>query len=76
MVQGSFKRLRHEHHFTDFNGGTLMIDYFNYKSPFGFLGKIADILFLEKYMTDLLKKRNTTIKEFAETGKWKKIVKD
>ncbi|MDA9089681.1 MAG: SRPBCC family protein [Maribacter arcticus] len=76
MVQGSFKHLRHEHHFTDFNGGTLMIDYFNYKSPFGFLGKIADILFLEKYMTDLLKKRNTTIKEFAETGKWKKIVMD
>ena len=76
MVQGSFKRFRHEHHFTDFNGGTLMIDYFNYKSPFGFLGKIADILFLEKYMTDLLKKRNTTIKEIAETDNWKKIVKD
>ena len=76
MIQGAFKSFRHEHHFTDFNGGTLMIDYFNYKSPFGFLGVIADILFLEKYMTNLLKKRNTTIKAFAETDKWRRIVEE
>ena len=74
MVEGLFKSFRHEHHFIDFNGKTLMIDYFNYKSPLGFLGKIADVLFLEKYMIDLLRKRNNTIKEFAETNKWKKIV--
>ena len=74
MVEGLFKSFRHEHHFIDFNGKTLMIDYFNYKSPLGFLGKIADVLFLEKYMIDLLRKPNNTIKEFAETNNWKKIV--
>jgi len=74
MVKGAFKSFRHEHHFMDSNGGTLMIDYFEYKSPFGFLGKIADKLFLKKYMTDLLSERNRIVKDFAETDKWKKIV--
>lgn len=74
MVKGAFKSFRHEHHFTDLNGGTLMIDYFEYKSPFGVFGKLADKIFLKKYMLDLLEKRNETVKDFAESDKWKKIV--
>ncbi|AIY13981.1 SRPBCC family protein [Cellulophaga baltica] len=74
MVQGAFKGFRHEHHFEDLNGGTLMTDYFDYESPFGILGTLADKLFLKKYMTDLLTTRNHSIKDFAETAKWKKIV--
>ncbi|WP_165750560.1 SRPBCC family protein [Cellulophaga sp. Z1A5H] len=74
MVNGAFKSFRHEHHFTDFNGGTLMIDYFDYKSPLGVLGKLADKLFLKTYMVDLLEKRNETVKDFAESDKWKELV--
>lgn len=74
MVKGAFKSFKHEHHFSDINGGTLMIDYFDYQSPLGFLGKLADKLFLQKYMTDLLEERNRIVKDFAETDKWKKIV--
>ena len=74
MVKGAFKSFRHEHHFTDFNGGTLMTDYFDYESPVGILGKFADKLFLLNYMTDLLTERNRIVKDFAETDKWKKIV--
>ncbi|MDO6470307.1 SRPBCC family protein [Maribacter sp. 1_MG-2023] len=73
MVKGIFKSFKHEHHFENHKNGTLMIDYFDYQSPLGFLGKIADNLFLKKYMTDLLAKRNTTIKQFAESDKWKQI---
>lgn len=73
MVKGAFKSFKHEHHFKNHKNGTLMIDYFDYQSPFGFLGKIADSLFLKKYMTDLLAKRNTTIQQFAESDKWKQI---
>ena len=76
MVKGAFKRFRHEHHFTESKGVTLMTDYFDYESPLGFLGKLADKLFLLKYMTDLLKERNRIVKDFAETDKWKKIVKE
>ena len=48
MIKGAFKSFKHEHHFEDMNSGTLMIDYFDYKSPFGFFGRIVDILFLKK----------------------------
>jgi ligand-binding SRPBCC domain-containing protein len=74
MVNGAFKSFRHEHHFVDFNDRTLMTDYFYYISPFGFLGKIADMIFLKSYMKRLLEKRNLTIKEFAESDKWKEIL--
>ncbi|MRI00032.1 cell division protein [Kriegella sp. EG-1] len=74
MVKGAFKSFRHEHYFENFNGGTLMTDSFDYESPLGVLGKLADKLFLQKYMTDLLVKRNRIVKEFAETDKWKKII--
>jgi ligand-binding SRPBCC domain-containing protein len=73
MVEGAFKSFRHEHHFENIDGATIMIDHFIYISPFGILGRIADFLFLKKYMTNLLEKRNSTIKEFAESDKWKKI---
>ncbi|WP_282161526.1 SRPBCC family protein [Ulvibacterium marinum] len=76
MVRGAFKSFRHEHHFNDFNGGTLMIDYFDYKAPFGFLGNLVDELFLKNYMKGLLEKRNQTIKEFAESKRWKEIIKN
>lgn len=68
MVSGAFKSFRHEHHFSTFNGETLMTDLFEYKSPLGLFGIIADKVFLKKYMTHLLMRRNRIIKEFAESG--------
>jgi len=74
MIKGAFKSFRHQHYFTKSDLGTLMIDYFEYKSPLGFLGNLADSLFLEKYMKKLLEKRNQTIKEFAESDMWKQVL--
>ncbi|GAA4239672.1 hypothetical protein GCM10022291_34940 [Postechiella marina] len=74
MVKGAFKEFKHEHYFTQLNNGTLMTDIFEYNSPFGVLGKIADKLFLKKYMIDLLTERNRVVKEFAESKKWKEIL--
>ncbi|MGB0891298.1 MAG: SRPBCC family protein [Flavobacteriaceae bacterium] len=76
MISGAFKSFKHKHEFTKQEGFTLMTDNFNYKSPFGFLGRIADSLFLKKYMTNFLLERNQVIKEFAETEKWKLVLKD
>ncbi|WP_117885499.1 SRPBCC family protein [Aureibaculum luteum] len=75
METGAFQEFKHEHHFSDVNGETQMIDVFEYTSPFGIFGKLADTLFLEKYMTKLLIKRNRIVKEFAESGKWKALSK-
>ena len=74
MVSGAFKRFKHEHHFKDSTNGTLMIDIFDYTSPLGFLGKIADKLFLKKYMTNLLIQRNQIVKEFAESERWRELL--
>lgn len=74
MTKGAFKRFKHEHYFKEINGGTLMIDTFDYTSPFGILGLIADRLFLENYMKDLLSIRNRIVKEFAESGRWKGVL--
>jgi ligand-binding SRPBCC domain-containing protein len=74
MVEGDFKSLRHEHHFKRIDNGTLLIDIFTYESPYGSLGRLADRLFLTRYMKSLLELRNKTIKEYAETEKWKFIL--
>jgi ligand-binding SRPBCC domain-containing protein len=74
MISGAFNRFKHEHHFEEFNGKILMTDIFDYKSPLGILGNIADKLVLEGYMTDLLSERNRIVKEFAESDKWKQIL--
>jgi ligand-binding SRPBCC domain-containing protein len=66
MVSGAFKRFRHEHTFELLDGGTLMTDKFDYTSPFGPLGKLADVLFLRSYMERLLLRRNEYIKYNAE----------
>jgi len=76
MQKGAFKEFKHEHHFVELNGGTLMTDIFNYKSPLGVLGKLADKIFLEKYMTELLTERNRVVKEFAESEKWKELLNE
>jgi ligand-binding SRPBCC domain-containing protein len=66
MVKGIFKKIYHRHAFKPFENGTLMIDIFDYEAPLGLLGIIADKLFLEKYMKELLRKRNECIKKIAE----------
>ncbi len=74
MVNGAFREFRHEHQFETIESGTLMTDIFDYQSPFGILGKLVDLIILKKYMTKLLIKRNQTIKEFAESEKWKQVL--
>jgi ligand-binding SRPBCC domain-containing protein len=74
MVDGDFKSLRHEHHFKKIDNGTLLIDIFAYEAPYGSLGRLADRLFLTRYMKTLLETRNKTIKEYAESEKWKFIL--
>lgn len=72
--KGAFKSMVHRHVFEEKGGGTLMTDIFTYQSPLGALGKLADMLFLERYMRDFLRKRNSIIKAFAEDpSKWQQV---
>ncbi len=66
MVTGAFKSFKHQHLFFSQNDGTLMIDIFEFESPFGIFGNLANVLFLKNYLRKLLQNRNRLIKENAE----------
>ena len=74
MVKGAFKSFRHEHYLSQKKDNVIVKDVFEYAAPLGFLGKLADFLFLESYMTNFLKERNLVLKDFAETDQWKKVL--
>lgn len=67
MVKGAFHSFIHTHQFVEEEPGTLMIDIFDYTSPFGFIGIMADKLFLEKYMRKFIASRAIALKQIAET---------
>lgn len=71
MEKGAFKSFRHVHQFKEVGGNTVMIDHLEFSSPFGLIGSIADGLVLRRYMINLIRKRNETIKKFAESDQWK-----
>ncbi|WP_416150022.1 SRPBCC family protein [Salipaludibacillus sp. HK11] len=66
MLKGAFNSFTHVHQFVEDTEGTLMIDTFKYKSPFGVLGMMADKLFLEKYMRRFIVSRAKELKIIAE----------
>ena len=67
MVSGAFRRFDHDHYFESHDGVTVMRDTFDYTSPLGLVGRLADVLFLKKYMTRLLQTRNDLIRSVAES---------
>lgn len=69
MVSGAFAGFVHDHHFEEIPGGTRMTDIFDYTAPLGWLGKLADVLFLERYLRRLLEERNEVIRRLAEDAR-------
>ncbi len=74
QLQGDFKEMKHEHHFKACENGTIMIDLLEYEVPYGWLGQIFDRLYLHKYIHNLLRLRINTIREYAESDKWKRLL--
>jgi len=70
---GDFKLMKHEHYFKPIENGTIMIDQFHFETR-GFMGSLVNKLYLEKYMTQLLKLRNKMIKAMAEGNGWKQYL--
>lgn len=66
MVFGAFKSLKHEHVFIENEGITSMIDFFYFEAPLGLIGRLANVLFLKRYMENFLLERNRALKAKAE----------
>lgn len=61
---GPYKMWHHEHWFEELeNGKTLMKDKISYKIPFGFLGDIAQSIFIKKQLKAIFEHRFTTLEK-------------
>ncbi|MFD1738652.1 cell division protein [Bacillus salitolerans] len=67
MLKGAFDSFTHTHEFKEVDGCTIMTDTFNYKSPLGPIGIIADKIFLERYMRKFIIDRALQLKKIAES---------
>lgn len=68
QVRGIFRDMRHVHEFIpQADGSTLMRDIFAFHAPCGLLGRLAEVLFLTAYMRRLLLRRNSYLKQIAES---------
>jgi ligand-binding SRPBCC domain-containing protein len=74
QAQGSFKQMKHEHHFKSCENGTIMIDLFHFETPHGAIGKLLESFYLTRYLKNLLHQRNKVIKEYAESNKWRRLL--
>ena len=74
QLKGAFKFMKHDHYFEEENGITTMTDHFEFSSPYGVIGKIFDKLVLTSYLKRFLMFRNSVIKEYDESGKWKSVL--
>ena len=76
MLRGAFRSMEHRHYCEESGGGTLMRDVFRFQSPLGILGRIADFLFLTRYMKSFLAGRNRVLKAVAESDDWKRYLRN
>jgi len=66
MVRGAFRRFDHDHFFAPEAGSTSCRDIFDFDAPLGPLGRLAEVLVLERYMRRFLETRLVVLKELAE----------
>src|SRR5262245_4773777 len=66
MVKGTFASFRHLHEFIADGDSVLMRDTLTWTSPLGFLGVIADRLFVERHMRSFIVRKQQRLKEIAE----------
>ena len=74
QAEGNFRMMKHEHYFKPCDNGTIVIDLFHFESPYGVLGRWFNELRLTRYLRKIIELRNNVIKQYAETGKWKKFL--
>ena len=66
QIKGPFRDFLHEHRFTAHPAGTLMRDTITFRSPFGPIGALVDIVFMRAYMRRLISERNEVLAASAE----------
>lgn len=70
MVSGVFLRFDHDHEFDQRGTTTVVRDVFDFTSPWGLLGRVADALVVTRHMRRFLECRMRGLKQIAESEEW------
>ncbi|MEQ8626431.1 SRPBCC family protein [Ekhidna sp.] len=65
---GPYSMWHHEHHFAENRNGVLMTDKVTYKIPFGFLGTIAQHMFVKRQLKGIFEYRVKVLDEMFGKG--------
>lgn len=65
---GPYQLWHHQHHFKQIEGGVEMTDIVHYRNPLGFLGNIANAIFVQKQLKKIFEFRFKKVEELF--GKW------
>jgi ligand-binding SRPBCC domain-containing protein len=66
QIAGPFESFWHRHEFSVENGVTVMTDLVRYRAPFGLLGRLAERVYLDRYLRALLERRAAHLRGLAE----------
>jgi ligand-binding SRPBCC domain-containing protein len=75
QIRGIFREMRHDHIFRSISPTeTEMRDIFTFAAPIPILGRLAELIFLRRYMRKLLDERNAAIHQIAESNDWRRYL--
>ena len=60
---GPYALWHHQHHFKEVEGGVDMTDLIHYKAPLGFLGDVANVLFIKRQLEGIFAFRTKKVEE-------------
>ncbi len=66
---GPYRIWHHEHHFEEVAGGVLMRDRVSYLAPLGFLGRLADWVFIKRQLREIFEYRTRKVEERFGAGR-------
>jgi ligand-binding SRPBCC domain-containing protein len=64
QLSGPYALWHHQHHFKEVDGGVEMTDELHYAIPFGFIGRIANVLFVEREVNTIFDFRFKVLKTY------------
>lgn len=74
QVRGDLRSYRHEYHFKPTENGTILIDVVEFEGPRDLLGALASRFFLKSYLQKMMEKKNTLLRQYAESDKWQAVL--
>lgn len=69
--KGPYALWQHQHHFKEIEGGVEMTDIVHYKNPLGFLGNIANAVFVKNKLKEIFEHRYAEVEK--KFGKWEGV---